>query len=153
MPHASIINQIERNNGAPADLDSREAIRDLVISFYRDIAADELLGPVFGDVARVDWVAHIPKLTDYWCRVLLGASDYDGTILGPHQAVHEVEPFTPAMFDRWYRLFADAVDARWQGPNARTAQIHARRIAGMLARRLTGTDWTPDAPDPDLPDR
>jgi len=146
VPDASIINHIDRNNDAPPNLDSREAIRDLVVAFYRDVAVDDLLGPVFADVAHVDWAAHLPKVTDYWCRVLLGEPGYDGTILGPHQAVHDLEPFTPAMFDRWFSLFVDAVDDHWCGPSAHRARAHARRIAGMLARRLTGTDWAPDAP-------
>ena len=53
------------------DLDSRAAIHDLVVGFYREIVFDELLEPVFGEVAEVDWTLHIPKLIDYWCRVLL----------------------------------------------------------------------------------
>lgn len=42
---------------------------------------DDLLAPVFTEVAEVDWSAHIPRLIDYWCRVLLGEPGYDGAIL------------------------------------------------------------------------
>ena len=67
------------------DLDSRSAIHDLVVRFYREVVFDDLLGPVFGEVAEVDWSVHLPKLVDYWCRVLLGQPGYDGFVLGAHQ--------------------------------------------------------------------
>jgi hemoglobin len=125
------------------DLDTRAEIHDLVVRFYREIAFDELLGPVFIDVAEVDWSTHIPKLIDYWCRVLLSEPGYDGYILHAHREVHDIEHFRPELFDRWYHLFAEAVDAGWRGPIADTAKIHAARIAAVLARRLLGADWRP----------
>lgn len=125
------------------DLDSRAAVHDLVVDFYREVAQDDVLGPVFGEVAEVDWSVHIPKLIDYWCRVLLRRPGYDGSILRAHERVHGMEPFVPEMFDRWYELFVDAVDARWAGPVSEQAKSHAAQIAGMLSRKVTGEDWQP----------
>ncbi len=125
------------------DLDSRSEIHDLVVRFYREIVFDELLAPVFVEVAEVDWSIHIPKLIDYWCRVLLSQPGYDGYILNAHREVHEIERFQPELFDRWYRLFAATVDDGWRGPIADTAKAHAARIAAVLARRLLGVDWEP----------
>src|SRR5680860_718554 len=87
------------------DLDSRAAIHDVVVTFYREIVFDDLLAPVFGEVAEVDWGAHIPKLIDYWCRVLLGQPGYDGVILAAHRHVHDLDPFRVEHFDRWYDLW------------------------------------------------
>ena len=131
--------------GSPGaqDLDTRTQIHDLVVRFYREIAFDDLLSPVFGEVAEVDWSVHIPKLIDYWCRVLLGHPGYDGHILGPHQQVHELEPFQVELFDRWYGLFVETVDGSWSGPIAEAAKGHAARVAKLLARRLLGADWDP----------
>lgn len=123
------------------DLDSRTQIHNLVVCFYRDVIADDLLGPVFTEVAEVDWSVHIPKLIDFWCRVLLGHPGYDGFILGAHQEVHHLEAFRGELFDRWYTLFVAAVDEGWSGPFAHTAKAHAARIAAVLARRLIGADW------------
>ena len=123
------------------DLDSRSEIHNLVVHFYREVIFDDLLGPVFGQVARVDWSIHIPKLIDYWCRVLLNHADYDGYVLGPHQRVDELEPFSVELFDRWYLLFVSSVDERWRGPMAEKAKVHAARIAAMLARKVLGAEW------------
>lgn len=135
------LDHLIRRGSAKPDLDTRSEIHDLVVHFYRGVVFDELLGPVFGEVAEVDWSAHIPKLVDYWCRVLLDHPGYDGYILGPHQHVHELQTFTLELFDRWYLLFVAAVDEGWQGPMAEKAKTHAARIAAMLARRLLGAAW------------
>ena len=123
------------------DLDSRAQIHDLVVRFYREVVFDDLLGPVFTETAEVDWAEHIPKLVDFWCRVLLGQPGYDGFVLGAHQRVHEVECFKREFFDRWYLTFADTVDEGWRGPLAEKAKDHAARIATTLAGRLLGVEW------------
>lgn len=127
------------------DLDSRAAIHDLVVGFYREIVFDELLEPVFGEVAEVDWALHIPKLIDYWCRVLLRQPGYEGSILEAHQHVYDLRPLRIEHFDCWYGLWIECVDARWQGPRADLAKEHAARIGKTLARQLMDVPWTPPA--------
>lgn len=128
------------------DLETRADIHDLVVAFYREIVFDDLLEPVFGEVAEVDWALHIPKLIDYWCRVLLGQPGYAGTILHAHRHVHDIEPFRVEHFDRWYARWVVSIDARWTGPTADLAKTHAARIAAVLARKLLDLDWQPPAP-------
>lgn len=134
------------------DLETRSDIHDLVVAFYREIVFDDLLEPVFGEVAEVDWALHIPKLIDYWCRVLLSQPGYAGAILNAHRHVHDIEPFRAEHFDRWYALWVDAIDRRWTGPNAALAKTHAAQIAAVLARKLLDLDWQPSphlpCPDP-----
>jgi hemoglobin len=125
------------------DLDSRRDVHDLVVRFYREVVFDDLLAPLFGEVAEVDWSSHIPKLVDYWCRVLLGEPGYDGAILAAHRRVHVLDAFHVEHFDRWYSLWVESVDAGWAGPMAERAKRHAARIATSLARRLLGTTWQP----------
>ena len=40
------------------DLDDPDEIAEMVRRFYQDVAQDELLGPMFEEVAQVDWSAH-----------------------------------------------------------------------------------------------
>jgi hemoglobin len=120
------------------DLDGRGPIHDLVPHFYREVALGDLLGPVFGEVAEVDWAEHIPRLIDYWCRVLLGTPGYDGRILGAHERVHAEQPFDDELFARWSELFVASVDSSWSGPYADAAKGHAAHMADVLSRRLTG---------------
>lgn len=131
------------SNGRVSDLDHRGKIHDLVVDFYREVVFDDLLAPVFGEVAEVDWAEHIPKLISYWCQVLLREPGYSGFILGPHRAVHELSPFEVDHFDRWYWLWVRCIDAGWSGPIAERAKKHAEAIAAVLARRLLDVEWEP----------
>ena len=134
--------------GSIGDLDTRSAVHDLVVAFYREIVFDDLLAPVFEEVAETDWVIHIPRLIDYWCTILLGERSYHGALLDAHREVHHRQPFRDEHFDRWYQLWVASIDARWRGPRADQAKTHAAATAGLISRRLRGTDHDPRACEP-----
>jgi hemoglobin len=125
------------------DLDTRASIHDLVVAFYREIVFDDLLAPVFDEVAETDWAVHIPRLVDYWCRILLGERGYNGALLEAHREVHRSDPLRDEHFDRWYDLWVASIDARWRGPRAEQAKAHAAATAGLISRRLRGVDHDP----------
>jgi hemoglobin len=133
---------------AAGDLRGRSDVHDLVVRFYREVVFDDLLAPVFGEVAEVDWSEHIPRLIDYWCRVLLDEPGYDGAILAAHRHVHGIEPLRVEHFDRWYGLWVMCLDDGWVGPVAERAKRHAARTGRSLARRLLDVDWQPAPADP-----
>lgn len=130
-----------------SDLRTRADIHDLVVAFYREVVFDDVLAPVFTEVAEVDWSVHIPRLIDYWCRVLLGEPGYAGSLLASHQHVHALEPLRPEHFDRWLALWAASIEQRWAGPTADRAAAHAVRIASVIAGRLDGCPWRGGAPE------
>ena len=101
-----------RPDPAPRDLDDRDQIAEMVRRFYADVAQDDLLGPMFNDVARVDWPEHLERLTAFWCRALLSQPGYAGNPYRAHQSVHERSPFTAAHFERWLNSGSDRAFAR-----------------------------------------
>ena len=122
------------------DLRSRADIHDLVVGFYREVVFDELLEPVFGEVAEVDWALHIPKLIDYWCRVLLRQPGYAGLILDAHQHVHDCEPLRVEHFDRWYRLWIESIDAVLEGSSRRAGEATRRSYGRNTGSTTNGRD-------------
>jgi hemoglobin len=126
-----------------ADLSTRAEVHDLVVGFYREVVFDDLLEPIFDEVAEVDWAGHIPLLVDFWCRVLHGDRRYRGAVLAAHRHVHELEPLRVEHLDRWYSLWTSTIDERWAGPLADRAKAHAARIGQGLARQLMDVDWQP----------
>lgn len=126
-----------RSQAGSGDLDSADEIAELVRRFYREVAQDDLLGPVFNDVAQVDWAEHLPELTAFWCRALLGQEGYVGNPFQKHSAVNDRAPFTAAHFERWLALFDDAIDA-WSGPNVDRARELATNVARVHGQRLIG---------------
>ena len=120
------------------DLDSRERIERFVRDFYRDVAQDDLLGPIFA-AAHVNWPSHIDTLTDFWVWQLLGERGYEGNPLRAHEPLHARQPLEAAHFERWLALFDETVDAHSCGPLAELAKRRARRMASAMQRLLSGT--------------
>jgi hemoglobin len=120
------------------DLDTPDEIAEMVRRFYADVAQDDLLGPMFNDVARVDWSEHLPKLTAFWCRALLGSPGYQGNPFRAHMRVHAQRAFTPEHFERWLTLFHETIDLGWTGVNARRAGDLAENVARVHRQQLLG---------------
>lgn len=127
------------------DLATREDLEVLVRDFYRRVAMDDVLGPVF-EGAGVDWSVHLPKLVDFWEWQLLGGRSYRGNPLRAHAPVHRMQPFTDAHYERWLELFDDTVDLGFAGPTAELAKQRARRMANALQRLLDGRSAAGDEP-------
>ncbi|MEO7430291.1 MAG: group III truncated hemoglobin [Acidimicrobiales bacterium] len=120
------------------DLDSPEEITEMVRRFYADVAMDDLLGPMFNDVAQVDWSEHLPKLAAFWSRALLGQPGYSGNPYRAHALVHQQEPFRAAHFQRWLMLFRETLELGWIGPNVDRALELAEKVAQVHSQQLLG---------------
>lgn len=120
------------------DLDSPGEVAELVRRFYADVAQDELLGPIFNDVANVDWSEHLPKLTAFWCRALFDTPGYAGNPFRAHQRINARATFTRAHFERWLDLFYETVELGWIGPNAQRVKQLASRVARVHSQQLIG---------------
>ena len=127
------------------DLATPTEVHHLVTRFYREIAFDELLEPIFAEVAEVDWAEHIPKLIDYWCWILFGTGVPTRSVTKVHRHLHGQRPIEPGHCDRWFSLWALTVDAGWSGPHADHAKDHAEALMAGLAKHVFGFTWT--APD------
>ncbi len=92
--------------GRGRDIDDHHDIEEFVRHVSRQVAMDDLLGPIFA-AAQVDWNEHIERLTAFWARQLLGEPGSVGNPLGPHRPLHQ------------HTVFTDAHDAR------RVADEHA----------------------------
>ncbi len=129
------------------DLDDVDEIFEMVTRQYVDVGQDDLLKPYFDfGPGFIDWQAHIRAVTDYWSHVLLYAPDYDVDAIEQHRPLHDREPFTPELFDRWLQIFHDTVDGGWSGPNAARAKKRATGMAWAMAQRFLGKGvWRPAA--------
>ena len=114
---------------ARGDISSRDDIITLVDGFYARVREDDVLGPIFNDIARVDWAAHLPKMYDFWESVLFGSAQFKGNPLAVHRALATRAPMTDTAFGRWVVLFHATVDERFRGAMAAEAKMRAVRIA------------------------
>jgi hemoglobin len=121
----------------PRDIETRADIEVLVNAFYTRVRADELLGPIFDGVARVDWDEHLPKMYDFWELVLFGSSRFKGNPLAAHRALARQTPLGGREFGRWIELFHTTVDELFAGAVADEARLRALRIAAVMQHHIT----------------
>ena len=130
-----------RDSERPAptrDLDDVGEISEMVRRFYADVAQDDVLGPMFIEVAQVDWSEHLPKLTAFWSRALLGLPGYVGNPYRAHSLVHYQRSFQPEHFERWLTLFHETLDLGWVGPHTDRARDIANNVARVHSQQLIG---------------
>jgi hemoglobin len=115
-----------------ADITNEADVRLLVDEFYGAIRRDDLLNPIFSDIAQVDWAHHLPKMYAFWNQIILGVPGYAGAPFPPHTKL----PVQREHFSRWVGLFQATVDAHFAGPAAKRAKDAAASIAHTFAMRL-----------------
>lgn len=108
----------------------------LVDTFYGRVRADEILGPIFNEVARVDWDQHLPKMYAFWESVLFGTPGFKGDPLGMHLKLARRTALTAVEFGRWIEVFHASVDALFAGPGAEEARLRAVRIANVMQHHI-----------------
>lgn len=84
---------------------TKEHIRCLVNHFYQKVQQDELLGPVFNKVVRVNWDEHIPLLCQFWNSVMLKTNEYHGNAYQKHVELKKLTTLNEEQVQRWLFLF------------------------------------------------
>jgi hemoglobin len=118
------------------DITDRRDVACLVNVFYARVRDDRLLGPIFDDVAHVDWATHLPRMYDFWESVLFGTATFKGRPLTVHQELARRTPLTAGAFDRWVVLFQMTVDDLFTGTMADYAKKSAVRIAATMQNNI-----------------
>lgn len=113
-------------------IESRDQIIQIVDSFYAKVRADSLIGPIFTDIAKVDWQEHLPKLYNFWEDLLFGTDNYRGRPFPPHMKLN----LKPEHFQRWLELFHSTVDEYYFGQKAEEIKSRATRIAYNFSLNL-----------------
>ncbi|MCE7483368.1 group III truncated hemoglobin [Microbacterium profundi] len=120
------------------DLRDRDDVFRLVSEFYRHAFDDDLLGPIFTDIAHMDLEHHLPIICDFWETVLFRAGLYQRNALAIHVSLNARAPLGAEHFDRWLALWSSTVNDYFAGEKAELAKVQAGRIAGSIHRRLQG---------------
>ena len=106
---------------------TEEIVTALVDNFYREVRADDRLGPIF-DAAIADWDQHLQIMRDFWSSVLLGTERYRGCVMSPHFRL----PIAGADFDCWLALFRPVAQVVLPPEAALKAITIGERVTAML---------------------
>ena len=105
-----------------ADIRTEEDIKLLVDQFYIKVIADETLGYIFTDVAKVNWEKHLPIMYGFWSANLLGTTAYKGYLIDAHFKLNDKIALTEEHFEGWKLLFNQTVDEYFEGETATLAK-------------------------------
>ena len=111
---------------------TKEHIQQLVTHFYLRVQKDELLGPIFNDVAGVDWEHHIPLLCQFWNSVMLKTNEYKGNAYMKHVLIGQEALIQEEYFTHWLDLFGQEA-VKYLPPDA-AAEIVQRAL--LIAKSL-----------------
>ncbi len=115
------------------EIKSIDEIKLMVDTFYNNVNKDELLSPIFNDIAGVNWKLHLPKMYGFWNSILFGTGEYNGQPFPPHLKL----PINQTHFDRWLELFNSTIDDLFTGEKAVEVKMRAATIARVFSSKIT----------------
>jgi hemoglobin len=118
------------------DIESRKDIELLVNTFYNKVKTNKVLGPIFYDVAKVDWEVHLPKMYSFWAGLLLGDPGFEGNLMQKHINLSRLTTMTKTEFSEWILLFTQTTDELFKGPKAEEAKERAASIARLMVHKI-----------------
>lgn len=122
------------------DMEGREDVELLVVRFYDKVKADDTIGYIFNDIAKVNWEKHLPVMFNFWENVLFYTGSYEGNPMDIHLHLNRVAPLTKAHFGRWNELFLQTVDELFDGTNAILAKQRALSISTVMQLKILSPD-------------
>ena len=118
------------------DIETRADIERVVNTFYEHSFKDEVLGPIFIDIAKMDLDVHIPIMCDFWENILFQSRKYPGGMGMVHFHLHSLVPLRYSYFQRWLGHWEHAVDTHFAGERSDLAKSHAAYVAEMFGQRF-----------------
>jgi hemoglobin len=121
------------------DIEGRTDIKLLIDTFYIKVRADESIGYIFDEIAKVDWENHMPIMYDFWENTLFHTGSYKRNAMQPHLDLNEKISLTKAHFDQWLLIFKTTVDELFVGEVAHNAKTRAISIATMIQIKMSNS--------------
>jgi hemoglobin len=123
-------------NPGKKDIENRQDIQLLIDAFYSKIRADDTIGYIFNDVAKVDWEHHLPIMYDFWESILFHKMAYKGNPMQVHKMLNQLVPLKAEHFERWKKLFFETIGENFDGETAELARQRAVSIATMIQLKI-----------------
>lgn len=128
-----------------SDIETREDIAHLMRTFYGRMFLDEVMGPIFVDIARMDLESHIPVMCDFWELQLFHKPGYRGGMMAVHFQLNFQIVLEHHHFMRWMDYWESTLDDLFEGPRATWAKTVAARVARNMIQRLDAVNGNKSA--------
>lgn len=128
------------NTAHKFDIRSRADIDKLMLRFYSRALADERIGYIFTDVAKLDLEHHLPIIGDFWETIVFQTGTYARHGRNPlmvHGELATKSPLTAEHFQRWLTIFRETTDELFEGERADFIKMRALAIASRMQQYVT----------------
>jgi hemoglobin len=129
------------------DIRDRDDLTVLVHAFYDRVRTEPQLGPIFEEIAQVNWQLHLPKMVNFWEKALFRSGDYNGNPLRTHLNLNQKVVLRKPLFEQWVQLFDTTVDTHFQGERAGHIKRIAADMAQVMYSRISGEAIPFSSPD------
>ena len=126
------LNQLMEKKTMMNDIRDRDDIALLINRFYDKVKANETIGYIFNDVAKVNWEHHLPIMYDFWENVLFQTGTYVRNAIAVHKNLNKITPLKREHFEEWLTLWKQTVVELFEGPNAELVKQRAQSIATIM---------------------
>lgn len=118
------------------DISTVDDVKLLVDSFYIKVRKNEVLGPIFNEVAKFDWDVHIPIMYKFWESILFGNAVYSGNPMTKHIDLATKTEMDALQFDTWLRCWFETIDEHFEGDKAVEAKSRSASIARLMMHKI-----------------
>jgi len=120
------------------DITTKVDTDQLVNIFYSRLEEDKILAPYFSGIADRDHFLATLKL--FWENVVFFTGSYNGNPMEMHRSVHQINPLSKKLFQRWTRLFNKTVDELFEGEKADLVKQRAKSIATVMQVKILNSE-------------
>ncbi len=118
------------------DIENRGDVELLVNTFYDQAKLNPVIGPIFNDIANVDWEVHLPKMYAFWASILLGDTSYSGNPMQKHIELSKITKLTEVEFSEWVSIFKATADRLFAGAKVEEAKQRSEHITRLMLHKI-----------------
>ncbi len=122
------------------DLDNPEQISRFVHLFYDRLLSDNRIAPLFLDTANIDLHQHLPTISLYWQKMLLGHREYQNNTMAKHRALNPLQTFDELHYQVWLEHFLCTTETHFQGPYTSKARNIAINVIKNMKMQFQQTN-------------
>ena len=117
-------------------IENKEDVILLVNTFYEEVQQNDILSPIFNDIAKVNWDTHLPTMYNFWASILLNEHSYSGNPMVEHILLSKKTTMGEIQFNEWLTLFNKTLDELFYGEKAEVAKERAQNIARLMQYKI-----------------
>lgn len=127
------------------DIENRQDIEKLVKLFYEKAFADNKIGHIFVDIAKLNLEEHLPIIAGFWEMILFQTVNfqekYRRSPMQKHIELTSKIALQKEHFTQWLKLFFESIDENFLGEKADLAKARANAIANTMFLKVSSSNF------------